>query len=77
MSILGTSAARIRISTGNTTGFKGRKDYINIFELDMVMINTKKRKDNNPNNSDNNKDYKKIKISKLNKYYSEQEKFKL
>ena len=34
------------------------------------------RGDNNLNNFNNNKDYKKIKISKPNKYYGEWEKFK-
>ena len=43
----------------------------------MVVINIKKKGDNNPSNFDNNKDYKKIKIFKPNKYYGKQKKFKL
>ena len=75
MSISGTSTAYMGIFAGNTIKFKGRKNYANIFKLDMVMINTKERKDNNLSDSDNNKNYKKIKISKPDKYYGEQEKF--
>ena len=58
----------------NIIGFKGRKDYINIFELNVVITSVEERGDNNFNNSDNDKDYKKIKIFKSNKYYSERKK---
>ena len=61
-------------STGNTTGFKGKKDHINILELDIIIINTEKRENDNFNNFDNNKDYKKIKIFRSDKYYGEWEK---
>ena len=37
----------------------------------MVIINTEERKDNNPSDFNNNKNYKKIKISKPDKYYGE------
>ena len=57
------------IFVGITIKFKKRKDYINTFELDVVMISAKEGGDDNLNNFNNNKDYKKIKISKFNKYY--------
>ena len=60
----------------STIRFKGRKDYTSTFELDIIIIeNIGGKKDNNPNDS-NNKNYKKIKISKPDKYYNKQEKFK-
>ena len=43
----------------------------------MVIINIKKKGDDNFNNSDDDEDYKKIKISEPNKYYGEWEKFRL
>ena len=56
---------------GSTIRFKRRKDYTNTLELDIIITkNIKRRGNNNPNNFNNNKDYKKIKISKLNKYYN-------
>ena len=56
--------------------FKGRKDYTNIFKLNVIIIeNIGGRKDDNFNNSDN-KNYKKIKNFKPNKYHGKQEKFK-
>ena len=77
MNILGISTIYIGIPMGNTTGFKKKKDYTSILELDIIIIkNIKERGDNNPNNSNNNKNNKKIKISKSNKYYGEWEKFK-
>ena len=42
----------------------------------MVITNADEKKDNNFNNSNNNKDYKKIKVSKPDKYYNKWEKFK-
>ena len=57
--------------TGNAIGFKKRKDYTNTLGSDIIIIENKgKKRDNNFNNSNNNKDYRKIKISKPNKYYS-------
>ena len=55
----------------SVTGFKKRKDYINIFKSNMVIINTKEKGDDNFSNSNNNKNYKKIRVSKFNKYYGE------
>ena len=58
------------IFAGSTIGFK-KKYYINIFKLNIVITeNIKEKKDNNFNNFDSNKNYKKIKISKFNKYYN-------
>ena len=62
------------IFTKNIIRFKGRKNHANIFELNIIMVNIKKRGHNNFNNFDDNKDYKKIRIFKPNKYYSEREK---
>ena len=57
--------------------FKGKKDYASIFELNIIIIkNVGGRGDDDPNNFNNNKNYKKIKVSKPNKYYGEWEKFK-
>ena len=48
------------IFTGNGSGFKGRKDYISIFKLDIIITgNIKERGDDNFNNFDDDKDYKK------------------
>ena len=58
------------IFAGNTIGFKGRKDHINTLKSDIKMIGIKKRGDNNSSNFNNNKNYKKIKISKPDKYYN-------
>ena len=60
---------------GNTIGFKEKKDHISIFKLDIIIINIKKKRDNNFSDSNNN-NYKKIKIFKPDKYYDEREKFK-
>ena len=55
---------------GSITGFKGRKDYASTFKLDVVIGSVEEKGDNNPSNSNNkDKNYKKIKISKSNKYY--------
>ena len=70
MNILGISAAYMGIFIKSIIGFKGKKDHISIFKLDVVIINIKKGGDNNPSNFNNNKNYKKIKISKPNKYYN-------
>ena len=59
------------VPAGNTIGPKG-KDHINTLKLDIIIINTKVREDNNPNNfDDNDENYKKIKVTKLDKYYGE------
>ena len=71
MNILGILIICVGILTKSIIGFKGRKDYTNTLELNMVITSTKEKRDNNFNNFNNNKDYKKIKISKLNKYYGE------
>ena len=72
MSILGILITCVGIFAGNTIRFKGRKNYTSIFELDVIIIeNIEGRGDNDFNNFNNNKDYKKIKLSKPNKYYGE------
>ena len=43
----------------------------------MVITSAEKKRDDNFSNSNDDEDYKKIKISKPDKYYSEWEKFKL
>ena len=75
MSILDILIICVRISAGNTIRFKGKKDYISIFELDIIIINIEEKGNNNLSNSDNNKNCKKIKVSKPNKYYGKWEKF--
>ena len=58
--------------TRNNIGFKGRKDHASTLKSDIIIIgNIKEKKDDNPSDSNDNKDYKKIKISKSNKYYGE------
>ena len=69
MSILDISAVYTGILTGNIIGPKG-KDHTNILKLNIIIIGTEARGDNNLNNLDNNKNYKKIKIIKFDKYYS-------
>ena len=76
MSILGILIICVGVFVGNIIRFKGRKDYASIFELDIIIIDNKEKGDNNPNDFDNNKNYKKIKISKPDKYHGEREKFK-
>ena len=57
---------------GNIIRFKGKKDYANIFELDIIIIkDIGGREDDNFSDFENNKIYKKIKIFKLDKYYGE------
>ena len=51
-----------------------RKDHANTLKLNIIITSTKDKGDNNFNNFDNDKDYKKNKIFKFNKYYSEREK---
>ena len=71
ISILGILIIYVGILAGSIIGFKRRKDYINIFKLDIIIIeNIKKRRDNNFNNLNSNKNYKKIKIFKFDKYYN-------
>ena len=41
-----------------------------------MIINAEEKGDDNPSNFNNDKNYKKIKISKPDKYYNEWEKFK-
>ena len=76
MSTSGTSAIYIKIPVGSTIGFKERKDYISIFELNVVITGVEGRENNNLNNFDDNKNLKKIKGFKPNKYYGEREKLK-
>ena len=64
------------IFAGNTIGSKKKKDYTNIFKLNIIITSAKEKRNNYFNNSNNNKNYKKIKISKPNKYYNKQKKFK-
>ena len=72
MSILGISAACIGTPTKNTIRFKGRKNHTSIFKSNIIIIqNIREGRDNNLNNFNSDKNYKKIKISKLNKYYGE------
>ena len=59
------------ISTKSTIGFKGKKDYTNTFESDIIIIKNIGGKKDNPNNFNNNKNYKKIKVFKPDKYYKE------
>ena len=59
------------ILAGSNIGPKDREDYINILKLNIIIIGAKMWGDDNPSNFNNNKDYKKIKISKPNKYYGE------
>ena len=61
----------------NTIRFKGRRDYTNTFELDIIIISIKERGDDNLNNFNNKEDKKKIKVIKIDKYYSEREKLEL
>ena len=58
------------ILVGSIIKFKGKRDYINIFKLDVVMINIKMGGDGNLSNFDDKEDKRKIKIFKPNKYYS-------
>ena len=76
MNILGILAVYVGIFIGNTTRFKRRKDYISIFELNVVIMSAKDWGDNNSNNFDDDDNHKKIKIFKPNKYHSKKEKFK-
>ena len=76
MSTLGILTIYIKILTRNTTRFKKKKNYTNIFKLDMIMTNTKEKKGNNPSNFDDKKDKRKIKITKPDKYYNKKEKLK-
>ena len=71
MSISGISAIYVGVFIRSTIGSKGRKDHISIFELDMVIISAKEKKDNNFSDFDDDKNCKKIKISKPDKYYGE------
>ena len=72
MSILGILAIYMGTSTKNTFRFKRRKDYTNIFKLDIIITeNIRERGDDNLNDFDSNKNYKKIKNFKFNKYYGE------
>ena len=77
MNILNILTIYMEIPVKNIIGFKGWKDYTSTFELDIIIIkNIGGKKKNNFSNSNNNKNYKKIKISKPDEYYSKQEKFK-
>ena len=71
MNILGILVTHIRIPTKNIIRFKGRKDYTNIFKLDIIIIKNIGGKGDNNFSDFNNEDYKKIKGSRPDKYHNE------
>ena len=71
MNILGILIICVGAFAGSTIRFKRRRNYVSIFKLDVVIISAEKKRDDNPSNSNNNKDYRKVKVSKPNKYHGE------
>ena len=70
MSILGILTVCAGTPAGNIIRLRG-KDYTSTLKLNIIITGVEVWEDNNFNNYNNNKGYKKIKVAKLNKYYSE------
>ena len=71
MSILGILIICVGILIGSTIKFKKKRDYTSTLKLDVVIINIEEGGDGDLSDFDNKKNKKKIKFSKLDKYYSE------